>query len=376
MDVINSSISANKPTSIEPIQTYTVLDNKRFRCMSRDLLVLLVEKLGGSALKVYLSLYDRAEFIRHQKKRALPIYVSYASLAKTVGKSAATVGRALLELRAKGFIKVFDQGRADDVYLPTKILVGLPQAVAQQMMKELPDRKNADATFVSIDPIDVDNPEDDSKEGKEAQLLKKYNAIYSQEKISLPPLKAASEAFKSFSAEEKKLIQELLAINESNLTTTVVSKLRGAQTKSEQHKDNNRKELLLTKGDPSLENNLSLKKKKFVRNKYFSSQEVETLEKKIRYLKKTNLVSGEAKGKTLSQVLSEIRFHVSYSELPFKHALNACCKLLKDGRWQTPRKMVFFDSIKREKQAKINKKQELHDFKFNFAAGIFQGDGA
>lgn len=368
MDKHNSSTSVQR-LSNDLAQTYTILDNKRFRCMSRDLMMLLVEKLGGSALKVYLALYDRAEFIRHQKSKPEPIYISYAALAKATCKSTSTIGRALNELKTKGFIKIFDQGKSNDVYLPTKILVGLPKRIASNILNTIPDRKDSNGTkdFSSIEKDTLCSSENYPELSQEQDdLLSEYNNRLDKFKADgFKVAEAGTKAMNSFSAEDQLKICSY-NLPESQYSVLPASpKLVERKSKSEQQKDNNRKDLMLTKdsvvkADPLPEKNQS---KKFVNKKYFSKDEIETIEKKIRYMKNSRLIAGDANYKSLSEVLAEIRFHISHSPLTFKHALNASCKLLREGLWQKPKKMVFFESCQREKQAQKHKEEELSDFR-------------
>ncbi len=88
-----------------------------------------------------------------------------------------------------------------------------------------------------------------------------------------------------------------------------------------------------------------------------SALEMQTLIRKLLWMHNHEKITGGAKFKSIKQLIYEVQFHVQHrsNKTPtFLHALRAAARLIQVGRWQTPKRMLYMQSIELERSAAQN----------------------
>jgi hypothetical protein len=376
---VNSGKNSKQCQTCADVSDLDALESSTaFRKISRQMLLIMVQELSGSALKAYFILYDQSELIRYKTGKRCRIKISYDQLGKKILRSEATAGRVLKELKDKGYGIFVQQGKQGDNYFPNEILVGFPQHHVRRILAAEPNRKN---NTNKIRPV-VNNLDE------QHTLLQQLNTkITSYRESGLKPYEASEKAFAEFTKNEQAMIYKLqkqvskIAHPEQALFFgSFPPKMAEGGLKNDVPLDNNREyNLLLTVGDEkraqpdvvagknttSVNSVVKNKNISIVAASTLSEQEMQTIQRKIHWMKKSNKIQGEAQGRNLEDVIAEVVFHVRYRSQrtpTFKHALRAAAKLLREGKWKTPKRLSRIQSINRENQAQRDKQQELMDF--------------
>jgi hypothetical protein len=197
------------------------------------------------------------------------------------------------------------------------------------------------------------------------------------------PFNAAKQAFNPFNAEQVRAIQQHI-LNQSNLqfdfSTPNPAKMSLGSDKNVRHIRINNNRLkhcyLLTTEQPSVVDNVvpqtlsttvdpvvNLKKSAVFKDVYQSERVVIT--KKIRALYKYHEIHPSLRAQYLrpEELIEEVMVHTLYRDFnktfSSKHALNAAAKMIRAGTWSTPKKLLLWQSLKREQQAAKQKTQEF-----------------
>lgn len=249
-----------------------------------------------------------------------------------------------------------------------------PQHQANVALSDLPSvTPNAEPTDFSVEPIH--NIE---------QLYQQYQQNIKKLRIEgLSPLNAARKAFHGFSNEQIIAIQQYI-LNQTHpqqlFSTPPSPKMSLPIDKNVHHIriNNNRAKhcLLLTKENPTSVDKLSantstgpnavvnIKNEPSV-NSY--QNEALCITKKVRALYKYQEIHPALKLRypNSAVLIQEVRVHVLYRDfdktLDFKHALNAAAKMIRQGTWSTPRKILYWQSLRREREASYQKIQTQHE---------------
>ncbi len=141
---------------------YLALKQRAFRVFPREVLLKAIIDLSHSALKAYLVMYDLSELAYYKTKRSVNILVSYSHLAKKINKSISTAGRALHQLKQKGYIKIYQSPGCNGHYTANRIFVGFPKHQIKNILdKTSPCSQPACAQprdHIITRPVDNDAP--------------------------------------------------------------------------------------------------------------------------------------------------------------------------------------------------------------------------
>ena len=277
---------------------YQALKKKAFRQFPKDMLINMAMELSLAGIRAFLVLYDLSETVSYKTKsrQRQKITMSYQRLAKKINKSSSTAGRALKELKDKGYAKIFQQGKKGDEFFPNEILVGFPQHHVDEILANTKDRAQAVEIVSFRDNINQYDNEIDSKqtianhqlpsalpsisdntassknntteanhmpeennehesshaqsEGMQDNILQRYHAKIDELKkqdMSIP--RASREALSCFNKQEKQQIFE--AQNRQQINAHSDAKMTQGLPKNDVHLDNLRDHnLMLTKGSP------------------------------------------------------------------------------------------------------------------------------
>ena len=425
-DINSSSKLATQRTAslCENQSHYQALKRKAFRQFPKDMLINMVMELSLAGIRAFLVLYDLSETVSYKtkNKQRQKITMSYQRLAKKINKSSSTAGRALKELKDKGYAKIFQQGKKGDEFFPNEILVGFPQHHVDEILANTKDRAQAVEIVSFRDNLNqYDNevdaaaavssknntteanhmPEENNEhesnhaqsEGMQDNILQKYYAKIDELKkqdMSMP--RASREALSCFNKQEKQQIFE--AQNRQQINAHGDAKMTQGLPKNDVHIDNSRDHnLMLTKGSPPCHLDASNTKqdivsfpevnnKKILTQKsdsnglnqphVLTAEEITKLEKKMHWLNKNNKIKGDAATRPIQALISEVVFHVKYRSdktRSFNQALKGAQTILERGTWQTPKRLCHIQALRRERIAKEAKARELADLRATYGDG-------
>lgn len=365
-------------------EDFKSLKLKTYRNFPRALLKAIIKELPDYAAVVYLTLYDLAEL---NFRYPGTVVITHKALAEELGKSGSSVRRAIDTLRDLGYIEIKQQGQSEKNYLPNIIRVCCPKVLADKIQAEELDRKLKGLSLQTspLKPtIPLPEPLDKAKEQEcLISLYEQYQeAVKHFREAGNTPLIAFRRAYETFSKEEALGLQKYILELPNSLTNPFISpalsKMEGGCSKMNTIRSINNRDhdLLLTIGANTPVNNMGLEmrplspivdfqKKSSVIHLRDEMDKREVI-RKIKAMYRDHEIHADILNgyqNNISQLIVEIVFQIQFRDpkkfQTSKHALNACAKMLREGVWSTPKKMLQNETIAREKSHLQNKQQEL-----------------
>ena len=402
-------------------QQFDALKSKAYRNIPRPLLGAVIKNLPDYAAVVYLSLYDAAS---SNLKYPDTVMISCLSLAKQLDKSVRSISRALQKLKKEGFIDIQDKDTSHS--LVNIIRVGCPDTLAKKILKEEPNRKTI-IPFMTVSkqspttkskplhdlsstsaldakiPANPENvltapsfPNPDNRVAStdlKTEPVKAIEELYSQYQASLKklravglsPLRASRQAFLPLKPQEVNLLQQYLLNLDRHPAAFVapsVTKMSGGMDKNvshirilnKEHSYCSTIEGVSTKSipPPQSQSAVDLKKTAVVTKALTAEHALVT--KRILALYQYQEIHPLLKTKYLSPetLIFEVMVHVTHRNfnktLSIQHALNAALSLIRKGEWSTPKKISYWQSLKREQEMREQKNFDMQNETALYAA--------
>ena len=380
-------MEANKPCQVEDFKS---LKLKPYRNFPRALLKAAIKELPDYATVVYLTLYDLAELnIRYPGT----VVITHQALSQELDKSESSVRRAIETLKNLGFIELLQRNQQQNRWLPNIIRVCCPETLIHKIEAAEPNRKSTEALHrvPVLKPV-VKTTEPLNQTETPKPLVTLYRDYQKNVKrlveTGSSPLLASKQAYQSFSKEEATSLQQFILglptkSKESSVSPPLPKMKEGCSKMNTIRSINNRDHdplLTIEAQDPvdklDTSSNIPTAKENPVVDFEKSAAVVHLLSeqdkteaiRKIKAMARYHEIHSTIRlryGNNLSRLISEVIFHIQHRDgqvfQSSKHALNACAKMLREGVWSTPKRLLQQTSLQLEQYSLRVKQQEQTD---------------
>jgi len=368
-------------------EEFKSLKQKAFRNIPRALLLELVRELPDYAFVVYFVLYDLSELnVRHPGT----VMISHRALSLKIAKSESSVRRAIDTLKKMGYISFKEKREPGKNYLPNIIQVGCPEAIFRKIQATEPDRKINVSFPKSAMKVFTSNSAPCKKTIESTEITFLYERYQEHLKhlkeTGISPFVASQRAFENFSNEEaihlQQHILELCRHPNQNFSAPQFPKMAEGCSKmntirSINNRDHNLQltiEELLPVDNPQKfvePNSFVVSKRHFGRSNaeivhLLNPEQRTTIVKKLKWMRKQ--ADGihpltQEKYPDIDVLIKETAFHIMHRNREktqdFMHALRSAAKMIRDGTWSTPKRLVQMQITQREEDAKKLKQTEI-----------------
>ena len=368
-------------------EEFESLKQKAFRNIPIPLLRVVISKMPDYASVVYLALYDLSQL---NSRYPGTVIISHQNLSLMMEKSVSSVRRAINKLRELGYISFKQKREPEKNYLPNIIQVGCPEILFQKIQAEEPDRKKNTFTLASslqAFPTRVSTFKAPSEPILIINLYERYKASLKRLRETGISLMAASQqAYQDFSKEEithlQQYILESSRFPSQDFSSSSVAKMTEGCSKMNTIRSINNRDhnLQLTIEAPLPVDNLqkSAEPNSFVMSKrhfgeskaeivqFLNPEQRSTIVKKLKWMRKQTdgihpLI--QEKYPNIEVLIKETAFHIMHRNKEktqdFIHSLRSAAKMIRNGTWSTPKRLVQMQITQREEDATRLKQAEI-----------------